>query len=134
MKEFAVIAHRGASEKKTENTLGAFTKALEEGATGLEIDLRRTRDGHIVALHDETVDRTTDGQGLLSVHSLDQVENLNLKDGEKIPTLQEVTAFLQAHELEWILLELKEDGLEAEVVEAMVANGLGENAYVFNSL
>ncbi|MGB6050168.1 MAG: glycerophosphodiester phosphodiesterase family protein, partial [Rhodococcus sp. (in: high G+C Gram-positive bacteria)] len=61
-----VVAHRGASEEKKEHTLVAFDHALQQGADALECDVRITRDGHIVCVHDRRVDRTSTGTGLVS--------------------------------------------------------------------
>ena len=62
MKNFA---HRGFSGKYPENTLLAFQKALDEGVDGIELDVQLTSDGEVVIIHDEKVDRTTDGEGLV---------------------------------------------------------------------
>jgi glycerophosphoryl diester phosphodiesterase len=61
-----VVAHRGASEHRAEHTLAAYALALEQGADGLECDVRLTRDGHLVCVHDRTVNRTSDGRGVVS--------------------------------------------------------------------
>ncbi|WP_301182441.1 glycerophosphodiester phosphodiesterase family protein, partial [Nocardia farcinica] len=61
-----VVAHRGASGTRPEHTLAAYEQALEEGADGVECDVRLTRDGHLVCVHDRTVDRTSSGTGLVS--------------------------------------------------------------------
>lgn len=65
-----VVAHRGASAHRAEHTLGAYLLALEQGADGLECDVRLTRDGHLVCLHDRRVDRTSTGRGAVSTLSL----------------------------------------------------------------
>lgn len=92
-----VIAHRGFSGKAPENTLAAIDAALEVGADMVEIDVSRTRDGHVVVLHDATLDRTTDGKGRLTETSFAEVRLLDAGSwfaerfaGEKIPTLAEV--------------------------------------------
>jgi glycerophosphoryl diester phosphodiesterase len=61
-----VVAHRGASAHRAEHTLAAYALALEQGADGLECDVRLTRDGHLVCVHDRTVNRTSDGRGVVS--------------------------------------------------------------------
>ena len=61
-----VVAHRGASSTVAEHTLGAYVSAIEAGAEGLECDVRLTRDGHLVCVHDRTVNRTSDGTGVVS--------------------------------------------------------------------
>lgn len=59
----AIFAHRGARYVAPENTLPAFTRALEMGVAGIELDVHRSADGHLVVIHDFTVDKTTNGQG-----------------------------------------------------------------------
>src|SRR5207244_10741861 len=91
-----VIAHRGASGHAPENTMAAFRKAVAQGATFIETDLQLSRDAHFVAIHDGTVNRTTNGRG--SVHDLTLVELRELDagswfgsgfSGERIPALAE---------------------------------------------
>lgn len=129
-----VIAHRGAMLKKTENTLEAFQLAIDEGATGLELDLRMTQDGHIVAIHDKTVERTTDGSGPVSELTLEQVRGLRGSGGEVVPALEEILDFLVPTQLTWVLFELKAAGQQEQVGEAVSAAGLAERAYLFNQL
>jgi len=71
------FAHRGASARAPENTLEAFRLAAEDGAGGLETDVHMTRDGHVVAIHDDTVDRTTDGLGLVREMTLTELQCLD---------------------------------------------------------
>ena len=65
-----VVAHRGASGERPEHTLAAYELALQEGADGVECDVRLTRDGHLVCVHDRKVDRTSNGSGLVSEMTL----------------------------------------------------------------
>ena len=91
-----VVAHRGASACAPENTLRSFELALTQGADALETDLRFTRDGHIVLVHDETVERTTNGHGCVCDHTLEELRQLYTKDpagklsDARIPTLVEL--------------------------------------------
>jgi glycerophosphoryl diester phosphodiesterase len=71
------LAHRGASALAPENTIEAFRLAVEAGAGGLELDVHMTRDGHIVVIHDATVDRTTNGSGAASEMTLDELRRLD---------------------------------------------------------
>src|SRR5215210_2058158 len=71
------FAHRGASARAPENTPVAFRLAAEDGAGGLETDVHETRDGHVVAIHDDTVDRTTDGSGLVREMALAEHQGLD---------------------------------------------------------
>jgi len=92
-----VIGHRGASAYAPENTLAAFRLALEQGADGIELDAKLTADGHIVVIHDQTVDRTTGGSGKVREKTLAELRALDAGGwyhpffaGERIPTLEEV--------------------------------------------
>jgi glycerophosphoryl diester phosphodiesterase len=99
------LAHRGASARVPENTLEAFRLALEAGAGGLELDVRMTRDGEVVVIHDATVDRVTDGSGAVAEMTLEEIRRLDAGyrfspdggrtfpyrgQGVRIPTLAEV--------------------------------------------
>lgn len=72
-----VVAHRGASAALPEHTLAAYELALREGADGLECDVRLTRDGHLVCIHDRTIDRTSDGTGVVSEMSLAELSEFD---------------------------------------------------------
>ena len=92
-----VIAHRGASSYAPENTLAAFDLALAMGARHLELDVDLTSDGHVVVIHDDSVDRTTDGSGPVTGHTLAALRELDAGSwfgaafaGARIPTLDEV--------------------------------------------
>jgi glycerophosphoryl diester phosphodiesterase len=111
-----VIAHRGASGHAPENTLAAFKRAVALGATFIETDLQLTRDSRFVAMHDGTVNRTTNGQG--KVHDMTMAELRRLDAGswfgsefagERIPTLDEILEFSKKHDVVFYL-ELKPGG------------------------
>lgn len=72
-----VFAHRGSSAALPEHTLAAYLRALDEGADGLECDVRLTRDGHLVCVHDRRLDRTSNGRGLVSAHTLAELDRLD---------------------------------------------------------
>jgi glycerophosphoryl diester phosphodiesterase len=84
------IGHRGAPFHEPENTLLSFRKALELGAEMLELDVHLCADGEIVVIHDDTVDRTTDGRGAVSELTLSELKALDAGKGEAVPTLAEV--------------------------------------------
>lgn len=95
--DFMVIAHRGASSYAPENTLAAFDLALYLGCRHIELDVDFTSDGHIVVLHDDVVDRTTNGTGPVGSHTLAELQSLDAGAwfgpqfiGERIPTFAEV--------------------------------------------
>ena len=92
-----VVAHRGFSGAAPENTLAAFRKAIEIGSDMIELDIHLSKDGKIVVIHDETLERTTDGRGKVAGHTLKDLKKLDAGShfgagffGERIPTLQEV--------------------------------------------
>lgn len=91
---FLKIGHRGAAGYEPENTLRSFNKALELGADMIELDVRLTRDKKAVVIHDSTVDRTTDGSGLVCDFSLKELLLLNAGKGEPIPSLEAVLTLL----------------------------------------
>jgi glycerophosphoryl diester phosphodiesterase len=72
-----VIAHRGASSEVAEHTLTAYLEAIDKGADGLECDVRLTRDGHLVCVHDRTVNRTSNGSGLVSELDLEKLQQFD---------------------------------------------------------
>jgi glycerophosphoryl diester phosphodiesterase len=73
----SVVAHRGASTHRAEHTLAAYALALEQGAQGLECDVRLSRDGHLVCVHDRRVDRTSSGRGVVSTLTLERMSELD---------------------------------------------------------
>ncbi len=85
-----VYAHRGAARERPENTLGAFRRALEVGAFGIELDVHLSKDGVAVVIHDDTVDRTTNGSGAVAELTLAELNELEGAAGERIPTLEDV--------------------------------------------
>lgn len=85
-----VYAHRGASSELPENTLAAFARAVGYGVKGIELDVHLSADGVPVVIHDETVDRTTNGIGNVADHTVSQLASLDAGNGEKVPTLAEV--------------------------------------------
>lgn len=85
-----VYAHRGASIEFPENTLAAFRRALDLGAPGIELDIHLSQEGIPVVLHDESVDRTTNGTGTTDEMTLAEIKTLDAGNGEQIPTLREV--------------------------------------------
>ena len=84
------IAHRGASAQYPENTLLAFDRAIAQGVDMIELDVRLTHDGELVVIHDATLDRTTDGIGLVCEQSLADIRSLDAGLGQRVPLLTEV--------------------------------------------
>ena len=134
-----IYGHRGASGHAPENTLEAFRLAMEMGADGFELDVHVSKDGELIVIHDETVDRTTDGTGLVRELTLEQLKALDACNrmepykGAKIPTLGEVFDLIRdTHHIvnveiktdEWFYDEIeekcltlaKEKGVEEQVI------------------
>jgi len=85
-----LIAHRGGRIFYPENTLSAFQHAIEIGVDWIEFDVQRTQDNVLVVIHDDTVDRTTNGSGEVGQLSLEQIQALDAGDGEMVPTFEQV--------------------------------------------
>lgn len=127
-----IIAHRGSKGVRPENTIVAFNKAIDEGADGIETDVHLSKDGKLVIIHDETVNRTTDGEGRIFDKTLAEIKKLDAGAyfsekyvNERIPTLQEVVDLLIQRKYHGIFnLELKTDkikypGIEQKVYEVL---------------
>jgi glycerophosphoryl diester phosphodiesterase len=84
------IAHRGAKAYEPENTLQAFQKALDLNSDGIELDVHLSADGHVIVIHDETIDRTTEGKGLVTDFSLAELKSFLIDGKYQISTLNEV--------------------------------------------
>ncbi len=109
-----VWAHRGASGYAPENTLEAFEKAVEMGADGIELDVHMTKDGKVVVIHDEKVDRTSNGTGFVKDFTCQELKTLDFSCGMegfknvRIPTLKEVLGLLRGTNLK-LNIEIKCD-------------------------
>lgn len=128
----AVVGHRGLLRHAPENTLAGFAACLELGL-GFELDVRRTRDGHLVCLHDADVRRTTDGEGAVSDLTLAELRRLDAGGrfdasfaGLRVPTLEEVFALARQRGRPGLLiaLDLKVEGVEADVVRLAAKYGV----------
>jgi glycerophosphoryl diester phosphodiesterase len=136
-----VIAHRGDSAHRPENTLVSFAGALEVGATLVELDVQLTADGHAVVLHDPTLDRTTSGRGDVRKMTLAEVKTVSAGypdrfgdaySGQRVPTLAEALGLL--HGRSRVMIEIKTDsvtddvagGVEAPTIAEVRRQGLAE--------
>ncbi|MFD1603579.1 glycerophosphodiester phosphodiesterase [Flavobacterium artemisiae] len=84
------IAHRGAKAYEAENTLQAFQKALDLHSDGIELDVHLSVDGHIIVMHDETIDKMTNGKGDINTYTLAELKSFLVAEKYQIPTLNEV--------------------------------------------
>lgn len=123
-----VFAHRGYSAKYPENTMAAFNAALQYNIDGIELDVHETKDGELVVIHDEKLNRTTNGKGYVKDHTLSQLLKLDAGSwfhkafkGERIPTLEEVLRLVKpAGKI--VNIELKSnilpyDGMDMKVIK-----------------
>lgn len=135
-----IIGHRGGRGIAPENTLASFQLAVDLGIDGVEFDVQRTKDGHLIVFHDENVERVTDGTGMVEDLTLDELKRLDVGRkfderfaGERIPTLDEAFAFLKKTDL-LLFLEMKEPwrypGIEEQIVAAIRKFDLVERVQV----
>ena len=85
-----VWAHRGASGYAPENTLDAFRKAVEMGADGIELDVQMTKDGELVVIHDETIDRVSNGKGWVKDYTYEELKKFNFNKTHQEYTKEEI--------------------------------------------
>jgi glycerophosphoryl diester phosphodiesterase len=115
-----LVGHRGASAYEPENTLRSFRAAVDLGANAVELDIRATRDGKLVVIHDSKVNRTTNGKGKVAKLTLSEIRKLDAGMEERIPTLQDTVAWAKGRVT--LLVEFKEPGLEAKAVRIFRGN------------
>jgi glycerophosphoryl diester phosphodiesterase len=124
---YTKVAHRGAAALAPENTLAAVNIGLSHNPDRIEIDVQQTKDGHVVVLHDITLDRTTNGSGLVKDFSLAAIKELSAGgwyapefEQEKVPLLQEVLRTIDGQST--LIIEIKKGGyfypgIEEEIVK-----------------
>ena len=122
------IGHRGAKGHIAENTLASFQKALDLGVHGIELDVHLTLDGKIVVIHDETLDRTTDGHGLVGALTLATLKRFRIENDYCIPELREV--FDLVNRSCFINVELKGNGT-AKPVADLIEKYVMENGWKY---
>ncbi len=103
------VGHRGAAGHAPENTIAAIRKGISLGVDFVELDVQRTRDGRLVVMHDKLVDRTTDGSGLVSEMTWDELQLLDAGNGERVPSLEDALA--AANGRAGVMLEAKAPGI-----------------------
>jgi glycerophosphoryl diester phosphodiesterase len=125
-----VIAHRGASATAPENTCAAFDRALHMGARHLELDVQMSRDGELVVIHDDLVDRTTDGKGAVASLTLAELQALDAGAwfgtayaGERIPTLETVLERYRGRAHLHVEIKGKTAGLSEAAADVIRARG-----------
>ena len=138
-----IIAHRGASSKLPENTMTAYKQALKDGADGIELDIHLSKEKVPVVIHDETVDRTTDGYGFIKEYSVSDLKKLSAGKWKgwkyrkaEIPTLEEVLEWIKTTHLD-LVIELKNNlfpykGMEKIALDLIEKHGM-MNRTIFSS-
>ena len=125
-----IMGHRGAAALEPENTIRSISRAIEIGVDAVEIDVHLSKDEEVVVIHDETLDRTTNGTGPVKSRTLGELKLLDAGKGEKIPTLQEVMDYVG--DKVRLVIELKEAGVEGKVVELIKKNEAMNRVYVIS--
>ena len=143
-----IYGHRGAKGMYPENTLLSFQKAIDQGADGLELDVHLTKDGEVVVIHDETLDRTTSGTGWIKDLTLAEIKKVSAGskfsrfpyyqkewDQEQVPTLKEVLELMGPYSIE-LNIELKTNDviyekIEEKVYELVQKYGSGREDHLF---
>ena len=117
--ETIIFAHRGIPVKFAENSLEGFRYAVEHGAEGLEFDVHLTKDKVPIVMHDEKIDRTTDGSGYIKDYTLREIRRFHLDNGEPVPMLSELLEILQNRDV-YIDLEFKTNKIHDVGIENIV--------------
>ena len=138
MKTPLIIAHRGAKGEAPENTIAAFELALQQGCDAFELDIHLSQDGEIMVIHDDTVRRTTNGNGYVKEMTMAELQQLDAGswfdssyEGESIPTLREVFELAPRHLM--INVEIKggiSEGVEEKLVALLEEYDLYDNVVV----
>lgn len=142
MKKTAVIAHRGSKGTRPENTLSSFEEAIAVNSDGIELDVHLTKDQQLIVIHDEKVDRTTNGQGYVKDKTMKELKQLDagssfsaLYKGEKLPALSEVLDLLSEQQFKGLLnIELKTDICEYPGIEQKVLQLVNQEKRLYQLL
>lgn len=123
---FLKVGHRGARAYETENTLESFGKAIQLGANSIELDVRKSKDGKMIVIHDDSLKKVFGEDVFVSQTTLAEMKRLT---GNRIPTLDEALHFLD-RKVEKILVELKETGYERMVLDVITREKLADRVIV----
>ena len=128
------IAHRGASAYAPENTFAAYDKAVALAIGHVELDVHFSSDGHTVVIHDDTLDRTTDGSGPVASYTLEYLQSLDAGSwfsaqyaGERIPTLEGVLGHYRGRLYLHIELKARAEGLVTATADLVRAHGMADS-------
>lgn len=133
-KTVLIAAHRGAHLEDPENSMASFKKAIDMGIDIIELDVRCTKDGQLVVIHDKTVNRTTNGKGDVDKLTFAQIRALRLKHGGKltneiVPTLEEALLFTKGKIL--VDLDIKTETCVDKIMEVVRKTGTEKNTLFF---
>ncbi|EOL47079.1 glycerophosphodiester phosphodiesterase [Enterococcus caccae] len=134
-----VIAHRGSKGTHPENTLAAFKEAVRVNSDGIELDVQLSKDNQLVVIHDETVDRTTNGHGTVGGLTLVELKQLDAGSWfeknpmfQEIPTLEEVLVLLKKEDFQGLLnIEIKTDNVHYEGIEQKIIQLMQSQVWPF---
>lgn len=123
---FLKVGHRGARAYEIENTIESFKKAIELGVNAIEFDVRKTKDGKLVVIHDDNLKRVFGTEIAINQATLKELKQIT---GDKIPTLAEALQFIDK-KVEKLLIELKEIGCEKDVLEVIKKEKLHDHVII----
>lgn len=126
--QILVIGHRGANKSEPENTLKSFRKAIELQADYIELDVQVSKDGEIVVIHDYEISELTGHSGYVKEMTLDELKQLDMGEGEKIPTFQEVIKLAQGEI--GLQIEIKVNEIGKEIIEMLRDANLIESTII----
>jgi glycerophosphoryl diester phosphodiesterase len=127
-----IIAHRGASAFAPENTLLSYERAWNIGADMIELDVHQSVDGHLVCIHDSTIDRTTNGTGEVSTLTYSEIQEFDAGMGQKVPLLEDVLYFARGRIQ--VNIELKTVGVEEDIVRLVNKLGMANDIIISSFL
>jgi glycerophosphoryl diester phosphodiesterase len=128
MRDILVMGHRGSPKAAPENTLKSFEIAMQAGVDMVEVDVRKSADGHMVCIHDPDVSSTTNGVGMIEELTLEEIKSLDAGEGQKVPLLTEVFDLVQGNV--GINIDLKSSGIEKHVVDLVTERGMKDSVII----
>ena len=135
-----IFAHHGVLEEAPENTFASLRRVVELGLDGIEIDIRQTKDRQLVLMHDESIDRTTDGKGRVDQLLYAEIQQYDAGSWrgaefkhEPVPLLSDVLKFCKINNLK-LILNVKQTCLEKQVLDLAKANGMSSQVYLWGTL
>ncbi len=138
--ELTVVACHGVPGDAPENTFAAFERAIQLGANGIKVDVRKTKDGKLILMQDTTIDRTTDGKGYVESLLYDEIQLYDAGSwmdkkfkGQKAPLLSDVLKFAKANNIK-VFLDVKQQGIEDKILSLIEELGVAKQIYFWGNL